>query len=195
VSLNTRYRSYCHGDLAIGTSIIRDTQIGERLGRKSSFKNCLPNTQNHSPEGTSLAYTYDVLDLAVEGLLQAPGPELRRHGSHPTATMRPAICKPSAIRTRCKPRTCFGPAEPPEADLRGNQRSGVLGGDEAVRAGIVFTYNLTGTRATMVDASGTTNYSSYDNRDRLKSQSHAGRHDELWLRRPRPLLTITSSEH
>lgn len=34
---------------------------------------------------------------------------------------------------------------------------------------ISFTYNPTNTRATMVDASGTTTYSSYDNRDRLKT--------------------------
>ena len=36
---------------------------------------------------------------------------------------------------------------------------------------IVFTYNPTGTRLTMTDASGTTNYTTYDNRDRLKTKA------------------------
>src|SRR5439155_6153741 len=36
---------------------------------------------------------------------------------------------------------------------------------------IVLSYNPTGTRLSMTDASGTTNYSSYDNRDRLKTKA------------------------
>ncbi len=48
LSLRRRCRNYCHGDLAIGTSVIRDTQIGERLGRRNSFKNSLLSTRNRS---------------------------------------------------------------------------------------------------------------------------------------------------
>src|SRR6266849_3637157 len=36
---------------------------------------------------------------------------------------------------------------------------------------ISFTYTPTGPRASMTDASGTTNYTSYDNRDRLKTKA------------------------
>ena len=36
---------------------------------------------------------------------------------------------------------------------------------------ISFTYTQTGQRASMTDATGTTNYSSYDNRERLKTKA------------------------
>src|SRR5712691_1988019 len=36
---------------------------------------------------------------------------------------------------------------------------------------VTFTYTLTGQRLSMTDPSGTTNYSSYDNRDRLKTKA------------------------
>src|SRR2546427_10444416 len=38
-------------------------------------------------------------------------------------------------------------------------------------ASISFTYTATGQRLSMTDRSGTTNYSSYDNRDRLKTKA------------------------
>jgi YD repeat-containing protein len=58
---------------------------------------------------------------------------------------------------------------------------------------IVFTYNPTGTRASMLDASGTTTYSSYDNRDRLKTKVTPEGTVNYTYDAHGNLLTITSS--